>query len=107
MIWFAGICPYCGMVAVLQSPNLTLSRIWDREMYCPVCFDGRLGGWTPVRADQVDVVYNELRSRWLVKNANKLYKTPTYAPLGRDASHGNQIEIEFRDSPKENRKKGE
>lgn len=107
MIWFAGICPYCGTVAVLQSPNLSVARIWDREMYCPVCFDGRLEGWVPTRADQVDVVYNDLRSRWLVQHTNKLHNIPTYVPLGEDTDHGNQVEIIIRDKPKKDRTKRE
>lgn len=80
-MWLVGICPYCGTVLALQAPSLTVSTVFNREIYCPACFDGRPTLWKPARADQLDTVYNTLRSKWLAQhNCNP--STANYLQIG-------------------------
>ena len=93
-MWLVGICPYCGTVVALQAPNMTVYAVFNREMYCPTCFDGRPTYWVPARADQIDIVYNRLRSKWLSHDCNPMTaKTALYTQIGGDHDEAAVAEI--------------
>ena len=68
LIWIVGQCDLCGTVVTLQRPDSTLrTMLGGREFYCPFCFTGRLKKLQPVRPDKLDLVYNKMRTEFILQ----------------------------------------